>query len=291
MPIHATLSNHAEDLVSLYKHALVKRKKWYTAHVSVLQRFSTSLDTETYGLLAVSIRPEFSAYLTKMADKKPSDPLHLFKKFRCLVCVKEPDDMDLLEDYQESGKPVTHYLETKTRRFLPQKPKGKQDGVQICQLKIIKVGDDRFRAACVRSTYKNSIDSCLAHRLWGPGKKHPAEDLKVQYVMELEVELVTSRKHQLRGQLAAMGYPIVGDFTLGGGKCDVHYDRHSWNRMALQCCELSFMEPQWEGEGNKKGLFPSEKKCEFRLKEAWWTEYLAQYEMFHEKVHQSYTKG
>jgi 23S rRNA-/tRNA-specific pseudouridylate synthase len=35
-------------------------------------------------------------------------------------------------------------------------------------------------------------------------------------VAELEVELMTGRAHQIRGQLSTMGFPICGDAVYGG---------------------------------------------------------------------------
>lgn len=34
-------------------------------------------------------------------------------------------------------------------------------------------------------------------------------------VAELEVELLTGRTHQIRGQFAALGFPLVGDAQVG----------------------------------------------------------------------------
>ncbi|KAL7578254.1 hypothetical protein ACA910_012673 [Epithemia clementina (nom. ined.)] len=39
-----------------------------------------------------------------------------------------------------------------------------------------------------------------------------------QAVVELHVELLNGRTHQIRGQLAALGFPIVGDVPYGGAK-------------------------------------------------------------------------
>ena len=84
------------------------------------------------------------------------------------------------------------------------------------------------------------------------------------YISEFEIELLTGRTHQIRGQLAAVGCPIIGDPLYGGGSsgclnnttknnntnndsCNYSSRRpHTVssstgnNQMALQCCQLSF---------------------------------------------------
>jgi 23S rRNA-/tRNA-specific pseudouridylate synthase len=278
MPDHATISNHAEDVVSCYQNALEERKG-RKIHVVVPQRRDGSLDTSTSGLLAVATKSPFINYLNKLLNK------HQFeRRFKALVCVKNPESMSQLEHFQTAGTIVTHYVDPKSptpKRFYRHKPKDSKKEWLECKLRIVKIGDEDFRAACVRSLYKDSVDSSLAHRLWGPDSETPAEDLGVQYVMEVEVELLTSKPHQIHGQLAALGCPIVGDYQYGGGKCELHSQKHVWNRVAVQCCELSFKEPQWKDKKSKKELVESERKCFFRLNEAWWSGYLAQYEQFH----------
>lgn len=76
-------------------------------------------------------------------------------------------------------------------------------------------------------------------------------------VAELEVELMTGRAHQIRGQLSAMGFPVCGDAVYGGV---AHYNGdtspppiHSESprtqeqrasrytnsdKLALQCCKF-----------------------------------------------------
>ena len=109
-------------------------------------------------------------------------------------------------------------------------------------------------------------------------------------MMQLEVELLNEahRPHQLRGQLAALGCPIVGDEAYGGGVCEMGAHRHTWRRMAVQLCRLEFPLAEWRkeevGEGAEKKvkrvLVPTDERCEFRLGGAWWTEYLVDYERY-----------
>jgi len=304
--------------VSKFAKALHEKKK--QLHVSLPNHFP-EIDTETYGLLAVATKSQFSAYMTKLlkaAEKPTADGEQgLSKVYKCLVCVKDPDRMGLLEAFQKSGKLITHYCDPVHHRFLRNPPKEQQQQDEKgsshsnspqqqeqekdekgsshgssnnnnhnnkhwhkCQLRVKKVGDDRFLAACVSTEYKDSADSCLAHRLWGPQVK-----ADVQYVTELQVETVGRfYAHQVRGQLAALGFPIVGDFQKGGGKVSFFHQHHEWKRMALQCCELSFPLPVQEKKGEpKKGepLKAGEDQCVFRLNKAWWSEYLAQYELYH----------
>jgi 23S rRNA-/tRNA-specific pseudouridylate synthase len=280
MPDHATISNHAEDVVACFRHALEERKGTTSVHVAVQQRRDGCLDTATSGLLAIATKAAFTTYMNKLLNKQ-----QVTRHFKALVCVKDTGTLSKLEHFQSSGTIVTHYLDPKSptpKHFYRHKPKDSKKEFLECKMRIVKIGDDNFRAACVRSVYKDSVDSSLAHRLWGPDSATPAEDLGVQYVMEVEVELLTARAQQIHGQLAALGCPIVGDFQYGGGRCEFHSQHHKWNRLALQCCELSFQEPQWKDKNHKKELVSSERKCFFRLNMGWWSEYLTQYELYHQ---------
>jgi hypothetical protein len=97
-------------------------------------------------------------------------------------------------------------------------------------------------------------------------------------VVEVEVELLTGRTHQIRGQLSADGFPLVGDAQYGGAVpqekegvlTSTHYI-HS-DELALQCCQLEFLDPDIvvKGEGTEV-MVPSDRWNTFRLDECWWT--------------------
>jgi hypothetical protein len=257
----------------------------HTPHVSIPIR----MEPEMYGLTLASTKKEFCAYITKQlaASKELHDEnssngnsIPVKKSYRVLVCIKNPDDIDRIE--KMVGKTLEHYVDPVSptpKKFVRNKPKSNNHDWQQCLMLITSVGDTKFRAACVSSKYTDSNDFTLAHRLWCPDMDHPAEDLGVSYVMQLELELLTAKPHQIRGQLAALGCPIVGDTPYGGGTCEMRMHRHMWSRVAVQVCNLEFPLPQWEdGEDDKKHLVPTEKKCTFHLDTAWWTEYLLDYE-------------
>jgi hypothetical protein len=243
-----------------------------------------SLDIDTGGLLTICTRPEFATYWNWLLDHKKVQ-----KKYKCLVCVKDDAGMDQLEKLQQSHNPVRHYVDNKSHRTVKNKPNSQPEHFKECKMRILQVGDERFRAACVRSVYPDSADNSLAHRLWGPHVT--ADDLGVSYVMELEVELLSNHEHQIRGQMAALGFPVVGDCEYGGGTCDFHSHGHTWNRMALQCSEMSFPEPHWKDDKKEKLEASKQKICSFSLhQDAWWSELLEQYELYHQAITME-TKG
>lgn len=296
MPCHSTISNHAEDVVDMFGAAL-KQRSGDDDHKPFLS-VPLRVETEMHGLILAATKKEFCHYMTKRLETKAvaenGDDNHyggVTKTYRCLVCIKDPNDIDRIE--KMAGRTIEHYVDVRSptpKKFVRNKPKSSNHQWEHCLMRILNVGQQskNFRAACVSSKYNDSNDCTLAHRLWGPDKEHPAEDAGVQYVLQVDVQLMTRAPHQIRGQLAALGVPIVGDAPYGGGACEMKMHRHSWNRMALQICHLEFQLPAWEeNEEKKKELVPSSvetkeerdaNKCIFHLNTAWWSEYLVDYE-------------
>ena len=107
VPLHPTLSNYSEAVVSKFSMALQGKKK--QMHVSVPNHYP-EIDTEAHGLLCLSTKPCFSAYMTNLLKQErshvphkgeSSNPTGLSKVYKCLVCVSDPDRMELLESFQE----------------------------------------------------------------------------------------------------------------------------------------------------------------------------------------------
>ena len=315
MPCHSSLSNHAEDVQSMFSAALKKRHRDESkgSFLSIPLR----VEPETSGLILAATKKEFCSYTTKQleaASKADDAVLHgeadpnivrdITKTYRCLVCIRDPNDIDRIQ--KMVNRTIIHHVDVRSptpKTFVRNQPKHSNHEWAECQLRIINVGgqSSNYRAACVSSKYSDSNDFTLAHRLWSPDKEHPAEDLGVQYVMQVDVQLINvkARPHQIRGQLAALGIPIVGDEAYGGGVCEMRMHKHLWCRMAVQICHLEFALPTWEsvaeeeeeedgGEEEEKkassvtkALIPSkEDKCVFHLNTAWWSEYLVDYERF-----------
>lgn len=329
MPIHHTLSNNAEDVSSMFSAALGERSK-DDSRTHPFLSMPLRVEPEMHGLLLAATKKEFCSYMTKQLDAAakadddgaasataaPGDAdaaadddapslAGVAKTYRCLVCVRDPDDIDRIESMV--GRTIEHHVDVRSptpKKFVRNRPAKSSHEWARCGMVIVSAAgkSDRhaYRAACVSSAYSDSNDYTLAHRLWGPNFDHPAEHLGVRYVMELEVRLLgaRARPHQIRGQLAALGVPIVGDAAYGGGTCEMRMHHHMWTRMAVQICRLEFALParreeedegadaaaagQGEGEEKKAGgaLVPSEERCVFHLNTAWWSEYLVDYERY-----------
>ena len=94
-------------------------------------------------------------------------------------------------------------------------------------------------------------------------------------VLELEIELLTGRTHQIRGQLALEGMPICGDTLYGGSKPAVQSSIPGFTssgNLALQCCELDFYDPEYhETPQGRISSSRSNHLNQFRIDEAWWS--------------------
>jgi 23S rRNA-/tRNA-specific pseudouridylate synthase len=220
------------------------------------------------------------------------------KKYRCLVCFEQLQTWTELKRLEASKSVVTHHLDAHSpapKRFLSKIPNNDDEQEQEqehepnneddddsqnkpkeswleCQLRIQRVSE----AIPVSSSSKNQ--PALASRLWNNNNNKAGAILlpsgkpnAAKFVAELEIELLTGRTHQIRGQLAALDCPIVGDPLYGGSQCpvvNVTTNERMTHRMALQCCWMQFPKP------NTETWTPSDTQLSVSLDRAWWTECL-----------------
>jgi hypothetical protein len=113
-------------------------------------------------------------------------------------------------------------------------------------------------------------------------------------VMQVEVEILTGRAHQIRGQLSSLGFSLCGDAMYGGtapieplleDESEIKSlqegninDCMTPDKLALHCCELQFLDPDYvkNKKGNEEAI-RSNRVNKFRLQKAWWSPYLEQY--------------
>lgn len=266
------------------------------------------LDHNTSGLFVVATKKEFAAYFAKLlrvkteahlrtgASNKTSSEIvgNVHKRYRCLVCIQHGsgknengipvslgEEVERLQQFASDKAIIRHWLEPNFRAPHVFSEEYSKDWLE-CLLRITRVG----KVIPVD-------DSCeLSKLLWRSDKAKMPPRCKA--IAELEVELMTGRAHQIRGQLSAMGFPICGDAVYGGIACCENTSppqQHTETRiieeqnkrytnseqLALQCCELQF--PDVDYSINKKGdivSVPSERFNKFRLETAWWTPFLSE---------------
>lgn len=281
-------------------------------YVSTPQR----LDQNTSGLLAVSTSKVFAAYFAKLLSTKTEEQLGgskiasvggIHKFYRCLVCVQPPTPSSAVDDdpntiyegstnhasswtvkqgvaelrsFAAEGTIVRHYLEPSAvcgpKRFVEELPHGKTKWPE-CLLKIRSVGK-------VSSLVGNQAGRDLAYALWDNPDSVTSEAAEeripanCQAVVEVEIELLTGRTHQIRGQLSTLGFSLVGDARYGGA-LPANYTSAGSEKVALQCCELEFLDPDIiVKEDGILYMKQSERWNHFRLERAWWTPLLQQYQ-------------
>jgi len=294
IPVHGYVYNCVENVAHMYGEALRKRhpNESCAICISVPQR----LDNDTSGVLVVATQSSFSSYMGRLLEAKTSTHVKhkqqsdtascVTKCYKCLVCLKAHHDIDRLRMMKESEDVVTHYLST--RRTLPRvfsEVPLQEDEKGIlhvkwldCHLRITSVGFKDSGEPYVRVRGSKGAEN-LAKNLWGLSHSIGVAALPFAAVTQVEVELLTGRTHQIRGQLAALGFPLVGDVLYGGG-VPAGDDNTCRRRMGLHCSQLSFPNPEAcndEESSTKKDrqrLIPSSKINTFRWDDAWWNEYV-----------------
>lgn len=306
VPDHATVNNHAEDVLSVFTHILQERGKQskkeeqeYSHHNHYHDRAAHlslpfPLDTETQGLVIIATKRLFRSYLVDMVEHKQTtaikkeihQPRAIVKKYKCLVCIKRPEDMMILNDLQESKAVVTHYYHHNPNHknhatFVTEIPMAHHHEYGKSAIRLLTIGTNHGLYAANVTSETSVGDAHLAHRLWGLGVQNssttPAEDLGISYVAQLEFEQLVqvgqlhthlhnasrlTPQQLICGQFAALGFPLVGDSVHGGGTSEVWGGRHGWNRLALQCCEWSFPQPHWNAhlEPSPASVAPDKEK-------------------------------
>mmetsp|Transcript_29233 Transcript_29233/g.70463 ORF Transcript_29233/g.70463 Transcript_29233/m.70463 type:complete len:597 (-) Transcript_29233:680-2470(-) len=257
--------------------------------------------------------------------------IHFRKLYRCLVCICDhlrgtkmnsgtmnalPGAINYQAQYEElrtlceNETVVTHYM-NKDDRSTPktcvdtvpsadeENPSSTTPNTWLdCRLKIARVGplirvskDSTSTESSCKNT--NNEQSELVSRLWEEDQYKPQH---CTHVVEVEIELLTGRTHQIRAQLRAMGHPIVGDPLYGGTLQSLDSrQRRRFNSLALQCCGIDFPRPTMissrrrqtnneqkrndnpnslskRKDTNRTVFVPSDETVmKYRLHDAWWT--------------------
>eukprot|EP00977_Amphora_coffeiformis_P014404 scaffold4017_cov180-Amphora_coffeaeformis.AAC.4 len=315
VPVHMTVDNCRENVQSCIVAARQKDDAEKKIYVTTPQR----LDQNTSGLLVLATTPTFAAYFAQLLrnktslqllnsnkdfDQEKKDDNHILggvhKMYKCLVCIQPPPQLSTdnaewsvgkawrdLHGWSKDGEIIRHYLEPSIRapkNFVKEPPPNAEDKDAWLEslLRIKSVGP-------LFTLLGNKPSERLASALWGENEyvdtttSPPARmPRRCQAITEIQVELLTGRTHQIRGQLAAMGFALVGDVQYGGAEVFQEGDQYkslSYERLALQCCQLEFIEPDVvvnEKDGVTK-LRRSNRWKKFSLERAWWTIALERY--------------
>lgn len=273
----------------MFESSLIKRQKDFDSKfkVSVPQR----LDTNTSGVLIIATKSCFASYMgklleektyshTKMLSPSKTSSITVSKRYKVLVCLKFTEDFDFLLKSAVSNAIISHLLSperSKARLFVKMTSNDEvtDSNWLQCHLRITSVGFRDFKYVKVQGCKESSE---IAGKLWGFNSNQVTSSNKFTAVTQLEVELLTGRSHQIRGQMSELGYPLVGDSLYGG---DLSFAKN--DKLGLHCSEISFPKPivvdystTIKKKAYKKVQFnPSDKEYfTFRSDFAWWNHYV-----------------
>jgi 23S rRNA-/tRNA-specific pseudouridylate synthase len=286
IPVHATVDNAVENIVHQLHSANHEED-----YVVTTQR----LDINTSGLLVVATTPQFAAYFAQLLRLKTQQGIqdHIEKGYKCLVCLQpnhhtdheqESESESVYQVWQRltalQNTTIRHYLEPSQRAPKRFEAQALDDSWLECLLRITDVSP----------IYPiPTADHPLAQSLWTAATHMPHA---TKAVCELTIQLETGRTHQIRGQLAKLGFSLVGDEHYGGA---IPIDKLSSTTattktpppdpqlLALQCSKVGFRDADytevWKSRRRKnipQGIPSADRWIEASLDQAWWTPLLLQ---------------
>ena len=269
IPVHPTVDNCIENVAHMIQSS---RNGGY---VGIPQR----LDQNTSGLFVVATTKVFATYFASLLSQKTLNTMSesvgtkqtIHKQYKCLLCILEDPSnpsctissaMTQLHSYDL----VRHYLEPSIRSPKNYAKEPQNDTWSESWMRVIQVGEPL-----------QVIGTELEHALW----KYDQRPKSVVGVVEVEVELLTGRTHQIRGQWCTEGFPLVGDAQYGGaipmtpGFTSTSTFQPS-EQLALQCCALEFLDPDVKVvkyDGTLTAV-PSSRWNRYQLNESWWSKWI-----------------
>lgn len=269
IPVHALVDNARETLVG----SLLQANTSSLQRVWVPQR----LDIDTSGLLVVATSARFASYYAELLRTKtrqalsaaccsaPVETQHAYsgirKGYRCLV-----QQLETAVPFRlQANQILCHYMEqTKgtPKVFVTEVPAAEGASTNRkkylqCRLRIVAVQDCAAAAAAAQGV--------------ATAERNSNRGADVTYLQEVHIELLTGRTHQIRGQLAAVGYPIVGDALYHPAHTTNNEQQQQQQRLALECHRLAFVDPTTTDDYYR----PSERWHHFDLSQQqqqppWW---------------------
>ncbi|GMI43072.1 hypothetical protein TrCOL_g2455 [Triparma columacea] len=221
LPCHPTVDNAKENLVEMM------------GGEGRYMGLPSRLDTDTRGLIVLASDKKFASYFSRLLRGKTEGEVGVYqqggggasnralvtKLYRACVCVGQ-EGVGRLEGLK--GEVIKHYLKPSIRApkvFREEKGEDVEGKDWLeCKLRVLEVGEVR------------DVEEGMVVREGTVG------------VAEVTVELLTGRTHQIRGQLSALGFALVGDQSYFG-EGDGEVEEVEGALLALECATLRFPKP------------------------------------------------
>jgi 23S rRNA pseudouridine1911/1915/1917 synthase len=197
------------------------------------------LDVPTHGLMVFAKNRNFKSHFYWEMRAHGVQ-----KRYKALLT--HARDASVLSSPLKNDTLITHYMMPSTYSPKVVSPTA-QSGWLECRLRIVNV-------TILSINDLSSVAARLASpQRAGKGGGKAGGLRKRADLYEVEIELLTGRTHQIRAQLAALGFPVLGD-SVYGGKWAMGAEKERKGRqgledealghLCLQACAITFTQPR-----------------------------------------------